>query len=52
MRRADPAPKQSPGSVCGRLYQAGTVLGIRVLDPIILGDTDCFPFADSGCLQD
>ena len=46
----DPAPSREDRDSTDRLVQAGTVLGIRVLDHIICGDSDYYSFADSGCL--
>ena len=48
----DPVPSREDRDCTARLVQAGTVLGIRILDHIVCGDTDYFSFADSGCLQD
>jgi DNA repair protein RadC len=34
-----------------RLHKAGLLLGIRVLDHVICGESNYFSFADAGCLQ-
>ena len=35
-----------------RLTQAAKILGIRVLDHVIFGETDYFSFADAGILPE
>jgi hypothetical protein len=35
-----------------RLYQAGNLLGIRVLEQVVCGDKEYFSFADAGLLTD
>jgi len=35
-----------------RLFKAGEILGIRVLDHIVFGVGDYFSFADAGMLAD
>jgi DNA repair protein RadC len=45
------APSKENRGYTARLIQAGTVLGIRILDHIICGESEYFSFADSGCLQ-
>jgi DNA repair protein RadC len=47
----DPAPSREDRKCTARLNQAGTMLGIRVLDHVICGESDYFSFADAGCLQ-
>jgi DNA repair protein RadC len=37
-------------AITGRLREVGDLIGIRVLDPIIIGDGHYFSFADSGTL--
>jgi len=46
----DPTPSVEDRDCTQRLCEAGRILGIRVLDHIIVGDEDCFSFADSGLL--
>ena len=48
----DPAPSREDRESTQRLRQAGSILGIRVLDHIILGHDDYFSFADAGLLLD
>ncbi len=48
----DPAPSREDRDCTGRLAEASKILGIRVLDHIIFGETEYFSFADAGCLQD
>jgi DNA repair protein RadC len=47
----DPAPSREDRECTSRLCQAGTILGIRCLDHIVLGFDDYFSFADAGLLQ-
>ena len=46
----DPAPSVEDRECTKRLFEAGQILGVRVLDHIIVGDADYFSFADSGLL--
>jgi DNA repair protein RadC len=46
----DPAPSREDRECTSRLCQAGTILGIRCLDHIVLGFDDYFSFADAGAL--
>jgi len=48
----DPAPSREDRECTRRLYQAGRVLGIRVLDHVILGREDYYSFADAALLSD
>ena len=48
----DPAPSTEDRECTQRLFRAGKILGIRVLDHVILGHEDYFSFADAGQLQD
>ena len=48
----DPAPSREDRECTNRLAQAAKILGIRVLDHIIFGETDYFSFADAGLLAD
>jgi DNA repair protein RadC len=48
----DPAPSREDRDCTVRLVKAGAILGIRVLDHIICGDTTYFSFADAGILAD
>jgi len=43
-------PSTEDRDCTNRLFEAGKILGIRVLDHIIIGDDDYFSFADSGLL--
>jgi DNA repair protein RadC len=47
----DPAPSREDRECTQRLVRAGKVLGIRVLDHIICGESEHFSFADAGCLD-
>lgn len=49
----DPEPSREDRAITERLRQAGTLLGIPVLDHIVLGDgtTHYFSFADAGLLS-
>ena len=44
----DPAPSREDRDCMARLVNAGAILGIRILDHIIIGDTDHYSFADAG----
>ena len=46
----DPLPSREDYDCTHRLVRAGNLLGIRVLDHIVFGETDYFSFADSGVL--
>jgi DNA repair protein RadC len=48
----DPAPSREDRDCTSRLCHAGSVLGIRVLDHIIVGETDYYSFADAGILSE
>jgi DNA repair protein RadC len=48
----DPAPSREDRECTNRLAAAAKILGIRVLDHVILGETDYFSFADAGMLAD
>ena len=48
----DPAPSREDRECTNRLTQAAKILGIRVLDHIIFGETEYFSFADAGILAD
>jgi DNA repair protein RadC len=48
----DPAPLREDRECTNRLTQAAKILGIRVLDHIVFGETEYFSFADSGILAD
>jgi|GEM_PF-1533607 DNA repair protein RadC len=48
----DPAPSREDRACTERLYHAGLILGIRVLDHIVFGDTDYYSFADSGAMTE
>jgi DNA repair protein RadC len=47
----DPAPSREDRECTQRLFQAGYILGIRVLDHIVIGHDDYFSFADAGLLN-
>jgi DNA repair protein RadC len=44
----DPSPSREDADLTRRLWEAGQVLGIRVLDHVIVGDTRHYSFADAG----
>lgn len=44
----DPHPSQCDAEVTERMYQAGELLGIRLLDHIIIGDQTYFSFQEQG----
>ena len=46
----DPTPSAEDKACTARLYKAGQLLGIRLLDHIIVGENDYFSFADAGRL--
>jgi len=46
----DPAPSREDRECTQRLFQAGKLLGIRVLDHVILGHEDYFSFADAAIM--
>lgn len=46
----DPTPSAEDRNCTKRLFEAGRILGVRVLDHIIVGDEDHFSFADAGLL--
>jgi DNA repair protein RadC len=48
----DPAPSREDRECTNRLVEASKILGIRVLDHIIFGETDYYSFADAGMLTD
>jgi DNA repair protein RadC len=48
----DPSPSREDRECTQRLFRAGRILGIRVLDHIVLGHEDYFSFADAGLLQE
>jgi DNA repair protein RadC len=48
----DPAPSMEDRECTKRLTSAAKILGIRVLDHIILGESEYFSFADAGILTD
>ncbi len=48
----DPVPSMEDRECTKRLTAAAKILGIRVLDHVILGETDYFSFADAGILTD
>src|SRR4029434_9928578 len=47
----DPLPSQEDRALTVRLFQAGKLLGIDVLDHIIVGEGKYFSFADEGLLE-
>ena len=48
----DPAPSREDRECTNRLTAAAKILGIRVLDHVIFGETDYFSFADAGLLTE
>lgn len=46
----DPEPSREDRDCPERMVQAGQILGIRVLDHIVFGDSDYYSFADAGQL--
>lgn len=46
----DPAPSSEDRRVTEKLHAAGTHLDIRLLDHIVIGDTEYFSFADAGII--
>jgi len=47
----DPAPSREDHDCTSRLVETSKILGIRVLDHIIFGETEYFSFADAGILS-
>jgi DNA repair protein RadC len=47
----DPEPSREDRDCTRRLFSAGKILGIRVLDHIVFGHNDYFSFADAGLLR-
>ncbi len=47
----DCAPSREDRECTQRLYEAGKILGIRVLDHLVVGENDYFSFADAGILE-
>ncbi len=47
----DPVPSREDRDCTKRLFEAGKVLGIRVLDHIVVGENDYFSFADAGLIE-
>ncbi|MDF0673238.1 MAG: JAB domain-containing protein [Nitrospira sp.] len=47
----DPTPSSEDKFLTGRLVEAGDILGIRVLDHIVFGDTTHYSFADNEILS-
>ncbi len=48
----DPAPSWEDRECTSRLTAAAKILGIRILDHVIFGETEYFSFADAGILAD
>lgn len=46
----DPAPSHEDRECTNRLVEASKILGIRVLDHIIFGETNFYSFADAGLI--
>ena len=46
----DPVPSREDGECTERLYRAGKLLGIRLLDHIVIGEDTYFSFADAGLI--
>ena len=49
---SDPAPSREDRDCTERLVKSGAILGIRVLDHVICGDSGYFSFADAGILEE
>jgi DNA repair protein RadC len=47
----DPTPSDEDVALTRRLVAAGDILGIRLLDHVVIGDSDYYSFADSGKLR-
>jgi DNA repair protein RadC len=47
----DPVPSKEDRECTQRLYKSGKILGIKVLDHIIFGESNYYSFADSGILN-
>jgi DNA repair protein RadC len=48
----DPAPSREDRECTGRLSHAAKILGIKLLDHIIVGESDYYSFADAGILSE
>ena len=46
----DPAPSSEDKSITKRLYEAGEIIGIKVIDHIIIGGDDYISFKEMGML--
>ena len=46
----DPDPSREDRECTKRLYNAGKILGVRLLDHIIIGSENYFSFADAGLI--
>jgi DNA repair protein RadC len=46
----DPTPSQEDKLITRRLFEAGEILGIKVLDHVIIGDNNYYSFADNNDL--
>ncbi len=47
----DPTPSQEDRLITRRLFEAGEILGIKVLDHVIIGDNNYYSFADNNDLM-
>lgn len=47
----DPSPSSNDREVTARIYQAGELLGIRLLDHVVIGDHRYFSFMEEGCMD-
>ncbi len=47
----DPSPSREDQECTERIYRAGKILGIRLLDHIVIGESEYFSFADAGLLN-
>ena len=47
----DPTPSSEDRQLTTRLKQAADILGIRMLDHVIIGESGHYSFADNGCLS-
>lgn len=46
----DPAPSREDRECTRRIFEAGRILGIRLLDHVVFGEGEFFSFADAGLL--
>ena len=46
----DPKPSQKDKTFTKELVKAGTLMQIKILDHVVIGDNEYFSFADEGIL--